>query len=324
MDTLRIGLIGVGGFARYRLGNLLQVPEAQVVAMADASPDQIRQTKEKHAATAAAKEYSDYREMIAAGGLDAIMIQTPHDQHAHQMLAGFEAGLHVCTEKPMVTSVDDAERVIAARDKSGKVGMVSYQRHLQPEFRYIREQIASGVAGKVTYIQALMVQDWKKFTSGTWRQDFAQSGGGMLNDSGSHVIDVLLWSTGLQPESVVALIDNRGTAVDIDSAVAIRFQGGAIANLAIVGDTPGWDEDFTICCEKKAFYMRKNKLSTMDRDGNNFVAEQLGGGSTPDRNFVDACLGRAEVESPLECGLAAVKLTQAIYKAAESGVATKV
>lgn len=324
MDSLRIGLIGVGGFARYRIGNLLQVPEARVVAMADTSREQIEQTKAKHPALADAKEYSDYKAMIAAGGLDAVMIQTPHTQHIGQMLDAFAAGLHVCTEKPMVTSVADAERLIAARDKAGKVGMVSYQRHFQPEFRYIREQIRSGAAGKVMYVQALLCQDWKRLTAGSWRQDPALSGGGQLNDSGSHLIDILLWMTGLRAESVQAICDNRGTEVDIDSSVTIRFRGGALGTLAIIGDTPGWHEDVTVCCENRAFYIREGKLTILDSDSNKLKAEHLSGGSTPDKNFVEACLGRAECESPFECGLEVIRLTEAAWKSSESGGPVKV
>jgi predicted dehydrogenase len=320
MDPLRIGLIGVGGFARYRIGNLLQVPEARVVSMADTSAEQIALTKAKHPSIAEAREFSDYRELIGAGGLDAVMIQTPHTQHVDQILAAFEAGLHACTEKPMVTSVKDAERVIAARDKAGKVGMVSYQRHFQPEYRYIRSQILSGEAGKVTYVQALLCQDWLRLTKGSWRQDPALSGGGQLNDSGSHLVDVLLWATGLKMESVQAICDNRGSQVDIDSSLTIRFQGGAIGALAIIGDTPGWHEDVTICCENRAYYLREGKLTILDREGNKLKAEHLAGESTPDRNFVDACLGRAECESPFECGLEVIRLTEAAWGAAEERI----
>ncbi len=319
METLRIGLIGVGGFARYRIGNLLQVPEARVVAMADTAPEQIHQTKAKHPSLHSATDYADYHEMIAAGGLDAVMIQTPHTQHVDQILAAFAAGLHACTEKPMVTSVADAHRVIAARDKVGKVGMVSYQRHFMPEFRRIRREIADGTAGKVTFVQALQCQDWKRLTKGSWRQIPELSGGGQLNDSGSHLLDILLWTTGLRAETVSAVGDFRGTPVDIDTSVTIRFKGGAIGSLAIVGDTPGWHEDVTIICEKRAYYVRDGKLTTVEESGDRWKADSLEGSQTPDQNFVDACLGKAECESPFECGLEVIRLTEAAWKSAAAG-----
>lgn len=320
MDKVRIGLIGCGGFQRYRVGNLLKVKDAQIVALADTSDEQIAAMRSAHAATADLPAYHDYKEMVAKGGLDAVMIATPHTQHVDQILFCLEHGLHTLCEKPLVTSVTDAHRVIAARDKAQKQAMVSYQRHFQAEFRYIREKIRSGEAGEVTYIAALQCQGWKKGTKGTWRQDMSLSGGGQLNDSGSHLVDIMLWSTLLQAESVSAKIDHRGTEVDIDSALSIKFRNGALGTITVVGDAPKWHEDITIWCENMMFAIRQDQgLTVTYADGSRFKAENLIGGSTADQNFVDAILGKAALESPLECGLEVIRLTEAAWKSAENG-----
>jgi predicted dehydrogenase len=320
MEQVRIGLIGCGGFQRYRVGNLLKVKEATVVALADCAADQITAMRNAHPATADLPAYEDYREMIEKSALDAVLIATPHTQHVDQILYSLEHGLHTLCEKPMVTTTSDAHRVIAARDKSGKQAMVSYQRHFQAEFRYIREKILSGEAGEVTYIAALQCQGWKKGTAGTWRQDLALSGGGQLNDSGSHLVDIMLWSTGLQAESVSAYIDNRGTAVDIDSALSIRFRNGALGTISVIGDAPKWHEDITIWCERMMFTIRQDQgLTVMYVDGNRFKAEALVGGTTADQNFVDAIQGRGKVESPFECGLEVIRLTEAAWKSGANG-----
>jgi len=320
MEQVRVGLIGCGGFQRYRVGNLLKVKEAAITALADTSEDQIANMCSTHAATSGLPCYSDYREMIQKENLDAVLIATPHTQHVDQILFSLENGLHTLCEKPMVTSTTDAKRVIAARDKSGKQAMVSYQRHFQPEFRFIREKILNGDAGPVTYLAALQCQGWKKGTAGTWRQDPALSGGGQLNDSGSHLVDILLWSTGLKASSVSAFIDNRGTAVDIDSAVSVRFANGALGTITVVGDAPKWHEDITIWCERMMFAIRQDQgLTITYADGTRMKAEHLAGGTTADQNFIDAILGRAKVESPLECGLEVIKLTEAAWRSAENG-----
>lgn len=320
MDKVRIGLIGCGGFQRYRVGNLLKVKDAEIVALADTSEEQIALMRSAHAATAQLPSYSDYKEMVAKGGLDAVMIATPHTQHVDQILYCLEHGLHTLCEKPMVTTVTDAHKVIAARDKAGKQAMVSYQRHFQAEFRYIREKILSGEAGDVTYIAALQCQGWKKGTAGSWRQDLGLSGGGQLNDSGSHLIDIMLWSTGLQAASVSANIDNRGTAVDIDSALSIKFRNGALGTITVVGDAPKWHEDITIWCTRMMFAIRQDQgLTITYADGSRFKAENLIGGTTADQNFVDAILGRGKIESPFECGLEVIRLTEAAWKSGENG-----
>lgn len=320
MEKVRVGLIGCGGFQRYRVGNLLKVKDAEIAGLADTSDDQLDAMRAAHPSTANVPAYHDYREMIEKGGLDAVLIATPHTQHIDQILFSLDHGLHTLCEKPMVTTVADAHRVIAARDKANKQGMVSYQRHFQAEFRYIREKIMSGEAGEVSYIAALQCQGWKMGTAGTWRQDLSLSGGGQLNDSGSHLIDIMLWSTGLKAESVSAKIDNRGTEVDIDSALAIKFRNGALGTITVVGDAPKWHEDITIWCSRMMFTIRQDQgLAVQYADGSRFKAENLIGGSTADQNFIDAIQGRCKVESPFECGLEVIRLTEAAWKSAEVG-----
>jgi len=325
MEQVRIGLIGVGGFARYRTGNLLKVKEAKVVAMADPSADNISALKAAHPATADAAEFSDYKDLIAAGNLDAVMIMTPHTQHVTQILDALDAGLHTCVEKPMVTTVADAHKVIAARDKAGKVGMVSYQRHFQAEFRKIRETILSGEAGPVQYVAGLNCQEWKKGTAGTWRQIPELSGGGQLNDTGSHFVDILLWSTGLAAESVSAYGDNRGTPVDIDSALTLRFSNGAVGTISIIGDATNWHEDITIMCEKMGFFVRNGKLTVRNLAQDKIVYEELKGGTTPDAHFIECITKDVPCESPFESGLDVIRLTEAAWKSMElGGVSVKV
>lgn len=318
MESVRVIMLGCGGFARYRLGNLLEVPEAEVVALVDPDAAQVDQTRRRHAKVDGAHAFSTYEEALAAVEADAVMIATPHSQHTDQILQSFRHGLHVCCEKPLTTSVPDAWRVIEARDRAGLIGMVSYQRHFQPEFRAIRKRIASGEAGRVRYVSALLTQQWKRFTTGSWRQDPSLSGGGMLLDSGSHMVDVLLWMGDLIPQAVAACIDDRDAPVEIDSSVTVRFEGGVIGNLAIVGDAHRWHEDMTVICERQSFYIRDGSLTIVEENGDSYAAK-LGGGSSPDRHFIDVVLGRTENESPFECGLRVVELTEGAYESARRG-----
>lgn len=317
MDKVRIAMIGCGGFQRHRLGNLLQIKEAEVVALVDPSEHQISLTRERHPALGSIASFSGHREMLEEVRPDAVAIATPHTQHVEQILDSFSSGAAVLCEKPLVCSVDDAHKVLDARGRSGRVGMVSYQRHFQPEFRYIREMIRSGAAGDVQFVSALQGQGWLRGTRGTWRQELALSGGGQLNDSGSHLVDIILWITGLSADRVSAYGNNFDSEVDINTSLAIRFKNGALGSMGVVGNGIGWHEDVTIFCEEMVFYVRDSKLTITDQKGNKLRCEELGGGSTPDRNFVDAVLGRAEVESPFEAGLEVIRLTEAAWRSVE-------
>lgn len=307
-------MIGCGGIARHHLNQLTKMPDVEIAALCDPEFAQIERCHEAFPLLRDVRWFAEYREMLEAAELDAVHINSLHTQHCQQILDSFETGLHVLCEKPMVTTVADAHRVIEARDRSGKIGLLAYQRHTQAEFRYIKRRIDSGEFGKPTYIAALQGQEWKRATAGSWRQVPEHSGGGQLNDSGSHVLDIILWTTGLRAQNVAAFGDNRGTPVDIDSSLSVRFEGGAMASIAIVGDAPAWHEDITIYCERGAFYVRGGRLTVQEADGARFEAENLKGGSNPDLNFVRAIQGVEEVQSPFEGGLRVIELTEAAWK----------
>lgn len=290
-----------------------------MVGLVDPDEDQLRQTKEAHERARHAPMFSDHRTMLEAVHPDAVLIATPHTLHVDQILDSFEAGVHVCCEKPLVTSVEDAHRVIAARDKAGKVGMVSYQRHFQPEYRYIRDKINSGEAGEFQFVSSLLGQNWYRWTRGSWRQDKSLSGGGQLNDSGSHVLDIILWMSGTGVASVAAFTENFESEVDINSSVSVRFRNGGLGCFSVVGNGFDWRDDISIFCENMVFYVRDGKLTVIDRKDNSFTANYLGGGTNADQHFIDAVLGRAECEAPFECGLEVIRLTEAAWESAANG-----
>lgn len=315
---VRVGFIGSGGNARYHMGLMLSLPEVHIVAIADPNPAMIEAAHKQYPPLSGVPAFDNYRDMLSSVRMDAVVISTPHTLHKEHILAALDAGLNVLCEKPLVCTVADAKEVIARLEQSGKVGVLSYQRHYQPEFRYIRSRLEKGDLGAVTFINALQCQNWKSGTQGTWRQDPALSGGGQLNDSGSHLLDIILWITGLRVQSVTAFIDNMGTPVDINSALTIKFAGGAQGNISVVGDATDWHEDVTIWCEKGFILMRNGKLQICEPAGR-YTFDSLRGGSTPDRNFIDAILGRAEVQSPFACGLRVIELTEAAWKSAAQG-----
>lgn len=319
MSRVRVGLIGCGSMARAHIRQLLDVPEAEIVALTDCDPAQIERTRSAFPRLSDLNVYEDYREMLAAEDLDAVEINTPHAQHFDQVVKSLDVGLHVLCEKPLATTSADALTLINKLAVSGKVGAIGYQRHATPVYQFIRNKIRSGELGKVTYMSALLCQDWKRLTSGTWRQDPALSGGGQLGDSGSHIVDVLLWVSGLAPQVVTSVQDSRGTPVDIDSAVTVKFEGGAIGVLSIVGDFPMWHEDLTIACEKGGFLLRGGKLLVVSADGTKMIADHIPGGTNPDANFIQAILGREEVLAPFSCGYDVMLLTEAAWKSASEG-----
>jgi predicted dehydrogenase len=328
MGKIRMGFIGCGGNASGHIGRCLEMAnEVEIVGLCDPSEASLGRVRERHQAVAGLPAFGDYRELLAKVPMDAVQISTPHTLHFDQIMDSLGRGLHVLTEKPMVCTVDHARQVIAKAEEVGRVLMVAYQRHLAPQYRYIRNQIMAGELGEIQFISALQDQAWYRGTRGSWRQQLSLSGGGQLNDSGSHLLDIILWMTGLEVEQVHAYLENFESEVDINAALSLRFRNGAMGNLSVVGNSPtgGMWEDITLWGSKAVVYLRQGKL-TVKTAGSNDAFEPTGlpGASTPDRNFVDAVLGRDAVQVPPVCGLRVIELTEAAWESARTGRPAKV
>jgi len=323
-DKIRIGMIGMGGFMNTHSEALGKIPDAHVVAITDTEPKNRADHKAHHAHLADANEYEDYRAMLDKEQLDAVVIATPHTTHFEQIMAALDRGLHVLVEKPMACRIDQGVEVVEKVRESGLTLVIGYQRHCSGVYRYIRRAIADGRIGKVLAVSCLQCQGWKEGTAGTWRQVPELSGGGQLNDSGSHLIDVLLWMTGLRAETVSAQIDNCGTPVDINSAISVRFTNGAVGTLTVIGDYPEADlrEDISIVGDQGGFHIRDGRPLVQLLGWNDarltVDAERLGGGSIF-QNFIRCIQGEEEPAAPAECGLRVIELTEAAWKSAAAG-----
>lgn len=323
VSPVRIGIIGCGGITRHHLGQLQAIPGVRVTALCDIAPDAIVRCR---------KQYGDYladatdctqAELLARADVDAVQINTPHTLHFAQANAAMDAGKHILCEKPFVCRVDDAHSLLARIETYPHVFALAYQRHAQGQFIYIKEKIASGDFGAVTFVSALLAQSWKKGTAGTWRHDPALSGGGQLNDSGSHLLDIILWTTGLTVASVAAFIDNRETAVDQNSAVAFTATNGAQGTITVVGDTVvGWHEDITIWCERGAFFVRNGRLEVVNETGGRTTVDGVNLPPTRniDEDWIRTIRGQQSAPAaPPVCGLRTIELTEAAWRSGAQG-----
>jgi len=330
MAKVKLGLIGCGGIMGMHVKQLEPVKSASIAALTDPSRAMMSKFKERFPQLSDLPTFGDYQKMLDSVELDGVIIASPHTLHAEQILTCLDNGLHVLTEKPLVCTVADAKAVIKKANQKKRILMISYQRHFSPAFRAAREMVQSGKIGKVTYIAALQGQEWLKGTKGSWRQKPELSGGGQLNDSASHLLDIILWVTDLQPLNVFARIDNRGSAVDINSSLTVSFKGGAIGNIAIVGDAPGWWEEVAYYGEKGAVYIRRDRVLLQIPNASGWgattedVTDKVKYKGTPDKNFVDSILGKDEPQTPAIYGLRVMQLTEAAWTSARIGGPVKV
>ncbi len=323
MSGPRFGFIGAGGNARAH-GKRLLAEGAEIVALADPSKDSLSGFGEAvFNGSPRPETYGDYREMLDKEKLDAVLVSSPHTLHRNQVIDALRAGLDVLAEKPLACSTEDAQQIIAEAKSAGRKVVVSFQRRLMAVFRHMKAILRDPSFGRVMTVASFVSQSWLKSQTGTWRQKLSLSGGGQLNDTGAHIIDMLMWMLDDEVAEVSAFIENRGREVDIDSAISYRTRGGTVGTLTVVGSGPAgfmW-EDMTVNGESgSAFFYRKGKLwVTREHSGELVEEEPSGEDVSADRHFLDVLAGKAENESPPEDFLKNIAFTEAAWQSAAQG-----
>lgn len=235
---IRFGVIGPGGAGRGRTFVLNQDKAVEVVAAADTSADCLDKLEEGLGHKVARfKGPNGYRKMIDSAELDAVGVFSPHTLHAEHATYAFEHGLHVLIEKPMVCGIKNAIATAKLAARKRRVYLIHYQRHFEAKYVTARRLIQSGAIGEVESFYVYMAQDWR---GNGWRGSPRYSGGGQLNDSGSHYQDILLYMTGLLPKSVQGHYDflYHGTKrpIEINGSFSVELSNGACGRLIIIGD----------------------------------------------------------------------------------------
>lgn len=234
-------VVGTGGFARGHIRRMCaQKKTTRIVGLVETSEKQREATRKvfDEAHIACPPFFSSIKELVAKQGApETACICTPHSLHKPHILEALKAGIDVLVEKPMVLDAAEARAVIRARDRSGRLLSVAFPGSYSPNIRKARAMIEAGEIGTLVAISAYCHQAWKKATTGTWRQDPAISGGGFLFDTGSHMVNTVVDLAGSNVSELSALLDPRGTPVEILSAVSGRFANGAVFALCAAGES---------------------------------------------------------------------------------------
>src|SRR6202047_1026478 len=240
--NLRLGLIGTGQMAAHYAHSWVSMPEVAFVALSDLNPVSRRNFVDicRGAGRPEPREFDDFRSMLTTcrDELDAIYVCTPHALHAEDGIAVVESGLDLLIEKPMVTTVAEAERLISARDQSGSTVVVAFQGALSPLIADTRQRAQAGEFGELLSVAATIWENWSSRYEGHWKQQLELSGGGFMFDTGAHMINTVCLLADADCDRVSALMNHRGRNVDVVCAVAGRLSNGALLTLNAAGDGP--------------------------------------------------------------------------------------
>ncbi len=320
-----IATVGLGGLGHVLLRSLSDL-DADIVAGVDVSDD----ARASFEASFDAPSYEDIDSVLDAHDIDAALVATPHALHHEQATALLEADVDVFVEKPMVTDVGDAVDLIDTARQRDRVLQVGYQRRFHPAFAEITRIVESGRIGEVHAANAVLSQDWIDLQRDTWRANPSLSGGGQLYDSGSHLLDALLWTTGTEPRSVSAQMEFDSPGVDTDAALALSLERDGrpvTASISVSGDgidgEPAesyaiWGTEGRITFDGERIRVAEQGATTYETE----ITENTDFGTLTDRkleNFLASVRGDDEPAVPGEVGLEITALTEAAYRAAEEG-----
>lgn len=329
MSKIRLAILGTGGMAVVHAERFMKDPDVAIVALCDVSIEVMERFKADTGLDAVEPTpalFTDAATLFVEAELDAVIIITPHTLHFDHAMLAADAGLHVFMEKPMVTSSAQAHALAGRFRDLGKVFMVGYNTPCMPEFEFLRSTIRNESLGKLELVSGYLSQNWMKLTAGTWRQRPEFSGGGQAYDSGAHLLNSLCWSVESDIAEVFTFLDNRGTSVDINASINLRFTNGVMANVVVSGNcaTDGADLHFMFEHGRIDIDGWEGKWIKVWQ-GNERVKYPVipGEPQTPNDNFVDAILGRAEPRTSIQNGIVQSELMDAIYESAKTGLPAK-
>jgi predicted dehydrogenase len=240
-DRVRVGMIGVGGRGQELLKQVLEVQNAQLVAIADVYT---RRHEEAKKMAPGIQTLDDHRRLLDMKDIDAVIVATPlhiHSRHFHEVLA---AGKDLYSEKTMTWSIPEAEQCLAAAKKSDRVVQIGLQHESSGSLADTRKWIKDGLAGKITQVESWMSRNsphgkpqwvrevpadctlqnvnWKAFLNGRPERDF---------DPFKFINWRLYWefSGGNITENMVHQIAWIMTALDLPEPSAAYMAGGVFS-----------------------------------------------------------------------------------------------
>jgi predicted dehydrogenase len=252
---IRLGMVGggEGAFigAVHRIAARLDDHYELLAGALSSTPEKALRSA---AAIGLARGYADYltmarEEAARPDGIEAVAIVTPNDQHAPVAEAFLRAGIHVICDKPVTTTLAEAQRLQALVQQTGRLFAVTHNYTGYPMVRHARQLVREGALGEIRVVQVEYPQDWlteRLEASGqkqaAWRTDPKRSGaGGCIGDIGTHAFNLLHHVTGLATTELCAELNTfvSGRALDDNVQVMLRLAGGARGMLWASQVAPG-------------------------------------------------------------------------------------
>lgn len=331
MKTVKVGVIGLGWPGNEQLKGFTACPQAEVVALCDLDEKLLARRASEYGVS---KTFTDYREMLALGDLDAVSICVPNHLHKPMALDALAAGKHVLCEKPPALNAREAQEMAQAARKARRILMYALVQRFGPEAQMLRGFIERGRLGEIyfgrtAYLRRRGIPVGKE----GWFIDKKRAGGGSLIDIGVHCLDRAWWLMGSpKPVAVVGstyakfghTVPRRYPYTVEDAAFGfIKFANGASliveaawaynlpakAHTELAGTKGGATlNPLTIYTERSGVLC---DITPQVPKGNGFHGETA--------HFVECILKRRPPSPGAEQGVQLMQMLDAIYRSSQTG-----
>lgn len=223
---VRLGVVGCGRvFWKHHAPALRRVKRFQLVGLYDVDASRCEQAAQQFAE---AKAYRSLEELLENPAVDAIAVLTPPVAHADAALAALEARKHVLIEKPLATSVEACDRLIATRDRCGRVALVCHNLRWHPLVRRAKLYVQVGQLGEYFLLHSIATHRSSRDELPVWRQDEPFGAGILLNEAVHH-FDLWRYLTGAEVAQAVAMVGGRLDPKTEAAVVVARLTTGLAA-----------------------------------------------------------------------------------------------
>jgi predicted dehydrogenase len=286
-DRIRLGFIGMGKQSESLLGACLPRNDIQVLAVCD-----VDTTRRKHAQSLVESHYAsqrtsglyqgcaaydDFRDLLARGDIDAVVIATPDHWHALMTIAAAEAGKDIYCEKPVSHTIREGRAMVRSVRKNRRILQVGSMQRSAQEFRIASELVRNGVLGEVTRAEFALGGldgggppmpcnlpgeliepglDWNLWLGpAPWREynsilsprgvhkhfpawrNYSEYGGGGICDWGAHHLDIIHWAFGFDASGPVEITPPENSGTKWGAC--LRYANGLVANHVPVNESEG-------------------------------------------------------------------------------------
>lgn len=317
--VLRVGLVGAGTMGRRHLDALSRDGRVKIVGVADTAAHVARTAAESVGARPC-ESLAD----LGGMGIDAVFVALPNVFHGAVVLEALDRGLHVFSEKPMATVLDEGRRILDRVRRGNRVYQMGFNRRWSPAYRYLRQQID---AGFVPYSAGVKMNDGDMLTP-SWYTNVAICGGFMY-DTAVHLMDMVAWLIG--PVESVAALGRRSCYPDYDDIVMLmRCRGDRPVAFTTCGHA-SWAApqerielygDHALLVSEDLDRVRYSTRQTPKAEWQQLASPDLvtlWGYVDEDRAFVDACLGLAPPPVTVHDAFHSLAILDAAYSSIASG-----